>query len=693
MRWDVIDRSAHPAVTSAPSNVPLDGSAAAHPRRRRALDGLRCLAVVSVVVYHAEEQYLPGGFVGVDLFFALSGYLITALLLAEQERTGVVSLGAFWLRRVRRLWPLAWLTLAGVAVLGLFGVWGADRERLLPAETLAAVANVSNWWQMANGGYLTVGVAPSPLRHFWSLAVEEQFYLIWPILLVGLVAVGRRLGGSDRVGGPGRDRGTAVLAAGIGALFVASAGSAYLASPTVAYLGTHTRAVALLAGAGLAVALRRTPLGGPASSGARRLVLSAGILGAAVLVVASFVASPEWPLLHRGGFSVVALAATGVVAAALVPGWPRRLLSIAPLVWVGRRSYAVYLVHWPLVVAMGPELPGWVVVAVVLPTSVAIAAVLHRVVELPVQVRRFAPGRLLASGLVVLAITAGALWWARPTSPTAGEQVAATLERVPDPEPATPPPVDSPSTTVPCIPADAPARLFTGGTEQFDESTVQAVADPASGCADQTRVLVLGDSLGRGASNGLVALGDPSVLVWDRTSLGCSFGATSATSEACPDWRQAWPISLLGIQPDVVLVFSRVLEDLPGGADAPFLTPEADAERTAVFAEAAEVLGATGAQVRFVSAAVPGEPNGRFYCDGRVAGTPCDRAWVDAWNRSLAAGAAAGGAGVIDAAGWTAARSATDAIDRPDGLHYSGGALFEHATWLLGEIERSAGRA
>jgi len=678
MRWDVVDRT-----TPAPPP-----QAAVASRRRPSLDGLRCLAVLSVVVYHAEDGYLPGGFVGVDVFFALSGYLITALLLAERERDGRVSLGSFWVRRIRRLWPLAWLTLAVVAVVGLLGVWGADQERLLPAETLAALANVSNWWQMANGGYVTVGVAPSPLRHFWSLAVEEQFYLVWPLVLVGLLGWGAR---TARTGSSSPDRGVLFAAVGVGVLFVASALSAAVASPEVAYLSTHTRAVALLAGAALALALRRSPLSGPSSQGVRRLVSAAGAVGAVVLVVVALVATPSWPVLHRGGFSLVAVAATAVVAVALVPGPARGVLSLAPLVWIGRRSYAIYLFHWPLVVAMGPEAPGWVVIALVLPVSVALAALAHQLVELPVQLGRPTPRALAATGSLVLAVIGVALWTGRPDGPTAGQQVAASLERVADPVVA-PSPAGVTTTTVPCVPTAGPVRLFLGSTDRFDASTVGEVADPTAGCAGQTRVLVFGDSLGRGAANGLVSLGDPSVLLWDRTILGCSFGTTSATDEPCPDWRQAWPVSVLGVQPDVVLVFSRILGDLPGGSDAPFLSPEADAERVAAFTEAAQRLGATGARVLLVTAAVPGEPNGRFYCDGRGRNSPCDPEWVAAWNRSLVAGAAAGGAGVVDAASWTAARSATDRIDRPDGLHYSGGALFEHATWLLAEIRRTAGR-
>ncbi|MFZ4517587.1 MAG: acyltransferase family protein [Microthrixaceae bacterium] len=689
MRW----------ATSATVDRPPPAALGATPpaRRRRSLDGLRCLAVAAVVIYHVDDRWLPGGFVGVDVFFALSGYLITALLLVERDRSGAVSLRSFWRRRVRRLWPLAWVVLAAVALAGLTGVWGADREQSLPGETAAALANVANWWQMAHGGYVESFVAPSPLRHFWSLAVEEQFYLLWPVLVVALVAVGRRA--ARRTGTVERGA-VRALAIGTGVLFVASAVSAWFATPEVAYLATHTRAVALLAGAGLAIALRHRPLAGPASPSGRRAVAVAAVPGILVLVVAAVTITPGWAGLHRGGFSVVALASTAVGALALVPGPARRLLSLAPLVWLGRRSYAIYLIHWPLIVAMGPEAPSWLVLIVVVPTTIALAALVHVAVERPVLAGRPAGVRLAGAGLLVLALTAGSLWWGHSDAPTPSEQVAASLGRVADPTrtpgadaapgatPAAEPSPDAaaPATTTttapPCVPVAAPGKEFTGGSRQFDYSTVDEVADPGAACADQVKVLVLGDSLGRGAANGLTSLTDPRIALWDRSNLGCSW----APGRNCPDWREAWPLSVLGVRPQVVVVFSRV-QATPAGGDAPaFLSPEGDAQRVALFSDAARALGATGAKVLFVNAAVPGRPNGLFYCNGRRTSSPCDPAWVDAWNASLARAATETGAAVVDARTWTEARDATDRTDRPDGLHFSGDALREYSAWLLPQI-------
>jgi peptidoglycan/LPS O-acetylase OafA/YrhL len=638
--------------------------------------------VAAVVAYHLDDRLLPGGFVGVDVFFVLSGYLITTLLLVEHRRSGGrVDLRGFWARRVRRLWPLAWLVLCAVALGGLAGAWTPDRERTLPVETVAALANVYNWWQVRNGGYVAEFVAPSPLRHFWSLAIEEQFYLVWPVVLVGMLALVRRWG-------------PRAMWAVLGLLAAASVLNAAVVTPEQAYLGTLSRAVALVAGAALAWGFRRSPMRAPVSPGWRRGLALWGAAGAAVVVVVLFRATPESPVLHRGGFAVVAVAGAGVVAVALGPGPVRRLLATPWLVWLGRRSYAVYLVHWPLIVALGPERSLASRVALVVPSSLLAAEVLGRLVEGPVIARRVRPRVLALSGVVVLAVTAAALRAGVPVEPTAVERAAATLEPVRDPEVGAAPAgsgvaaddgATAPPTTQPCVPAPpAPVPQF-GDESTFDAATVTGVADPTGACEDQARLLVVGDSLGRGVSNGLVSLGDPRLLLWDRTTLGCSLGP-----ERCGDWREAWSVNVLGIRPDVVLFYANVVTDLAGVDDAPFMSPEGQAQREAVLTEAVRVLGGTGARVLLAAPAAPGRPNGLYYCRGRAVASACDPTWVQAWGDSLRRVAAATGAGIIDAAGWVNARGDTAASDRPDGLHLSGRALREHASWLLPQVVEAA---
>ncbi len=631
-------------------------------RRRPALDGMRAIAVAFVVVYHLDDQLLPGGFVGVDLFFVLSGYLITALLVRERAAEGAISLRGFWRRRVRRLWPLAWVVLALVAAAGLFGVWNADQQRALPAETAAALANVANWWQAAHGGYVEQFVAPSPLRHFWSLAVEEQFYLAWPLILAGLLTVAVR-------------RGPRVVWGAILAMSVVSIGLAWIETPDRAYLGTDTRAVALLAGAALAYAFRAHHLRGPADDGARRAIGVWAVLGCAVIGFVLVTATPASEWLHRGGFAVIAVAGAGLVASVLTNAPVQRALRAGPLVWLGRRSYAVYLLHWPLIVALGPERSTAFKAAVVIPASLLGAELFHRRLELPAIAGRWRPRVLSIAGAVLVLAMAAALFVARPEGPTPVDQVAETLEKVPDP---------TTTTTEPCIPSTIPAPQF-GGAIEFDPRTVVTVADPTHSCADQVRVMVVGDSMGRGVSNGLVALGDPRIELWDRTVTGCSFGP-----EECPDWREIWSVDVIGVEPDVVLLYTNLQEDLKGVDDAPYLSDEGRRQRIDALTEAVQILGSKGARVLLITPGVPVRPNGLYYCDNRTEDSKCDPAWVQEWNAEIQQVAASTGAGVIDVAGWLASRPGTEKTDRPDGLHLSGDALREHAAWLVPQLLAAA---
>lgn len=637
-------------------------------RRRPALDGIRAIAVTAVVVYHTDDNLLPGGFIGVDLFFVLSGYLITTLLLQERMRTGGVSLRGFWARRVRRLWPLGWLLIAAVGVLGALGAWSPSQQRTLPAQSLAGFANVSNWWQMANGGYLDEFSDPSPLRHLWSLAVEEQMYVLWPIALIGLIRAGRRWGRS-------------VTWVGLGLLAAASVLSAWMSSPERAYLATDSRAIGILVGAGLALAWQDHPMVGPRSRAARITVAALGSLASVGLVAASFMAEPMVSWLHRGGFLAIALLGAALVAVALTNRAARRALSLTPLVWVGERSYAIYLVHWPLVVASDGTLPAWATWTLVLGGSIIASAWLHTAIERPVISRTVRP-QVLALGAGVLVIILGlALWQGAPTGPTPQEQLAGTLERVKDPSSSASPPVSSTTTTT-CVPTAEPVPMF-GDTSTFDDRTVATVVDPTTACVSQVRLLILGDSTGRGISNGINSLGDTRIRLWDRTELGCSLGP-----EKCGEWRQKWTLSVIGAKPDVVLVYTTVQPDLFGIDDASFLSEEAHRQRVAILTDAARIAGSTGAKVMLIR---PALPIGNFYCTARNRRTTCTPEELAAWDRAVQEVATATGATVVDVGNWVAQN--TSGQDRPDGLHMSGEALHRHAEWLVPQILAVAGRS
>jgi len=627
--------------------------------RNRALDGLRAVAVALVVAYHLDVPGVPGGFVGVDLFFVLSGYLITALLVSESDRAGAVSIRAFLRRRVRRLWPLAWLLLTLVAVAGLTGVWGADRQSLLPGETAASFANVANWWAIGHGGYVASFTAPSPLRHFWSLAVEEQFYLLWPVLLVGLLAASRR-----------HRRFAAVPMAGVVALAAASVAVGFATTPAWAYLATPTRAVELLAGAALALAWRRWPLSGPDRPEARAAWGVAAVAGSLVVASVALAAHPGDRWLSRGGFALIGLAGAGIIAGALCgPVTLRRALASGPLVWIGVRSYAIYMLHWPIIVAFGPEADPATRAVVVLTTSVLGATVLHRFVERPVQLRRVRLRTLGIAGAALVVVSSLALVAADPSEPTPTEQAVETFDTIPDP-PAPP--------STPCA-APSSNSTVAPPSGAFDPGTISGVTDPPVDCG-AVRVLVVGDSTGRGASNGLVRAADPRVSVWDRTVIGCSFNPECTTP-----WRETFQAAVDAADPQVVLVYGGVVSDLAGVEDAEFLSVDGRAQRVATLVEAERILSARGATVVFTTPATPRRPNGLFFCDGKTRNSNCDPAWVEEWNDSVRAAAATSHAGVIDVGSWIAAQPDA-AATRPDGLHLSASALTDLGRWLAPQL-------
>ncbi len=553
--------------------------------RLPALDGLRAVSVVAVVVYHIDDHLLPGGFLGVDLFFALSGYLVTSLLLRERERSGSIALLDFWKRRARRLWAAAWVILTIVALAGVANVWGADRQSTLPGEIFAAVAHIANYWQLAHGGYLEQFVAPSPVRHFWSLAVEEQFYFIWPLIIAGAMTLVAR-------------RNKHALWIILGALAVGSVSLGFFVSPEHAYLGTGTRIIALIIGAMLAYAWSSTPLAAPTSPLVRRVVVIWATVGALFLAVGLFVVHPHDEVLRHGGFLVVSLATTGVIAQTLIPGSTQYWLSAAPLSWVGRRSYGIYLIHWPVIVALGPGRPLWVMFAVVFPVTILASEALHRFVELPGISGAWSPRFMIRGALSLATIAVLALWVAQPdTTPT--EQVGTDLAAVADPTLAPEPTPDSTTTTTTCVPVidDQTNTQLAPADGLFDPATVTDLKDPgALTCGTQLDVLVVGDSTGRGISNGLASLKDPKLRIWDRTTLGCSLG-----DEDCPDFRVDWAAAATEIDPDVALLYFNPSDDIQGVDDAPFLSPEGRAQREAALHEAAEAVSSSGAAVVFVA--------------------------------------------------------------------------------------------
>ena len=341
------------------------------------LDGMRALAVLAVVAYHFNLPWASGGLLGVCMFFVLSGYLITDLLDAQWNRFGRINLKNFWQRRIRRLLPALLVMLAGVVL------WTAIVDPLklssLKEDVLAAMFYASNWWLIFHHvSYFASFGPPSPLNHLWSLAVEEQFYLFWPLLLwLGL----RYL--------PSRKRLVGLILAGamISALAMAviyQPGT----DPSRVYYGTDTRAFALLIGAALALMMPSRKLSDIITRRTRNFLDIAG--GAALLIVLLMIwqTNQYETFLYRGGLFIFSLASAVLVAVLAHPASRfGRLFGWKPLRWLGVRSYSLYLWHYPVIVLTSPAVNtnGVNVLRILgqLGASIALAALSYRYIEEP----------------------------------------------------------------------------------------------------------------------------------------------------------------------------------------------------------------------------------------------------------------------------------------------------------------------
>jgi peptidoglycan/LPS O-acetylase OafA/YrhL len=290
-----------------------------------------------VLAFHEGFSALPGGFLGVDLFFVISGYLITDLLAVPWDTGGRLDLRRFWVRRARRLLPC--LAVLLVAVTAAVAVLEPDQLAALRPDLLAAMTYTSNWWQaLHHQSYFSAFGPPPPLQHLWSLAIEEQFYLIWPLILTVILCACQRRSTRAAVVWLGAAASALAMAAG----YMAGTGSSRL------YYGTDTHATALLVGAALAFSWPLHRLATASAVAVRRLNL-AGLAGAAVLGWEMTRVSGNSSAAYLGGIAVAAVAAGAVVVAAAGPGAPGRVLGWAPLRWVGLRSYGIYLWHWPVI--------------------------------------------------------------------------------------------------------------------------------------------------------------------------------------------------------------------------------------------------------------------------------------------------------------------------------------------------------
>jgi peptidoglycan/LPS O-acetylase OafA/YrhL len=379
------------------------------------LDGLRGVAILGVLLFHTG--HLPGGFLGVDLFFALSGYLITDLLLREVAATGTVSLVAFWGRRIRRLVPALAVLLTGVSLV-VWAVGSPDLVRTTRSDGPWVQLNLINWHLLAeSAGYWDRFGAARVFGHLWSIAVEEQFYLVWPVLVLLLARFGRRA-----------DVAVATVAVLVsGASLAAMIALVDPADPSRVYTGTDTRAFSLLLGALVATRPVREALAraaGPWAEGVLALLVAG--MGAAWCLVDGV--DSMW--LFTGGLFLHSLA--GALLVGLCGRAPRtvvaRVLAWPPLRWLGLISYGVYLWHWPVLVlfsAAWTGLDGWVRTAAVCAAAIALAAASKYLVEDPIRFRAgWARGRAGLLAFTLLMVGLAVLWWVAPEPPPVGIDVS-----------------------------------------------------------------------------------------------------------------------------------------------------------------------------------------------------------------------------------------------------------------------------
>lgn len=482
---------------------------------------------------------LAGGFLGVDLFFVLSGYLITGLLVREHRRTGGVDLVAFWGRRLRRLLPALVLVLVAVCAATWWAAppetWAARR-----ADVLWALAYLANWHFVGVGeDYFASYSGASPLRHMWSLSIEEQFYLLWPLVVAGVLwSAARRGRAADRPARP--------LVAVSTVLVLASATAMALAfepgAVSRAYYGTDGRVQQLLVGAVLALLLERlllpgspTATGASTATGGRRIP----VLGLAALAAALVVASDSSPVYYRGGALAFAVLVALVVAGIeLDPSGPAaRALSWQPLVALGRVSYGVYLWHWPVLVLMPVPRNDILAAALRVAVTLAVSAASYRYVERPVLRGRvprlgLAPRTTLAASLAA-ALVVGAL--------------AVVSTRLPDPLRAqladradTPCPGEATDRLVACVlhqgAPGAPVMMLVG------DSTARALAPGLVDQAAHSGSTLVQAAWQRCTPTGLLVVPN-GMTEPDAAARACSAGVGAAIAAALRRHR-----------PDVVLV-------------------------------------------------------------------------------------------------------------------------------------------
>ena len=569
-----------------------------------ALDGVRAIGIVAVLFFHGGFGWAGGGFFGVDVFFVLSGFLITGLLVSEFGRSAHIGLKRFWGHRVRRLVPALLALLLGVA---LYGAFFAPPDTLgqLRSDAVATLFYGNNWHQISSvGGYFANLNTPRPLIHTWSLSIEEQFYLVWPLVVLGVLRWTRSL----RVLLTLTVVGAVASAVEMAYLFHGGSGASR------AYYGTDTRAQALLIGAALAVILADPIVRGSAATeeaprtaslirsfrlGRPGRLAMAG-LGAIGLVVVGWMSltdngNTRW--IYDGGFALVALATAAVIASvALVPDSPwARALSLRPVRYIGAISYGLYLWHWPIFVLLDHDrtgLVGWPLFGLRVGVTVAVSAISFHFLEMPIRRGVLQGWRGWAATPLAVGATAGLL-------------VAAT------------------SGAVPALGTQIAASTVSSSLPSEQASTKPNVPAVAAGAGGAIRALLLGDSeasfLGFGLGPDSAAYnvnyeGDgvfgcgllPNTTLFHGTVVLGTVGARGGQEAvSCTTQLERWKADLDTFHPDVVMLAEgeyEVRDRLVNGTWTHIGEPGFDAAERSAIRSAVADLRSTGATVVLLTA-------------------------------------------------------------------------------------------
>jgi peptidoglycan/LPS O-acetylase OafA/YrhL/lysophospholipase L1-like esterase len=552
--------------------------------------------MAAIMGYHAELAWADGAFLSVSTFFTLSGFLITTLLVLERERTGAIDLKDFYVRRLRRLMPAALVALVGIAVIAwLFGT--PSQQQGLRGDGLSALFYGANWRFIATGSdYADLFVEPSFVRHFWTLAIEEQFYLVFPLVTVGLMALGK-----------GR---RSVLLLGYGGIAVATTATMALlhqpGDPLIRfYYGTDARVAELLAGCVLAVLLTgRWPF---RTSAARVAAGAMGTTALALTLVLWVLAQIDGDLWYEGGLFGYSLVTCAVIVACVTPGNPVRwLLAAWPLRELGRISYGTYLYHWPVFLVLDEErtgLPEYPLFVLRVAVTLGLAYLSFRFIETPVRKGTFRlPVRPAVAAATAIAVVAGALLVVT-VDPPEPDLVLVQEERDAPP----PPPPDRPPPTIPPTVPPTTGVPTAPGTAGTTASTVPPVPFPAP-----ARVMVVGDSISWSLGNGVLDWGEQTGLaeVWNAGQIGCGVatgGEPVLHQNPCEDFRTLLPPVIAQFRPDVAVMMTGAWDlgdrTFPGreGPSSPG-DPEFDQWMLDEYQQVVDVLTAEGAVVAWLTA-------------------------------------------------------------------------------------------